>query len=599
MRSLWHIPLLVLFITLVLPAQVSALYNFEGIPLQVVSQGEVNGVLMVNGTLGLREPPVSLEYELPGPVIWGRVYAGIWGGTERYTGWVNGSVNGVALEKIILYGTDDRSPQVSVSGHGIYLVGYNATALLHQGANRITIQTSRSDPSAKIDGRVYAVMAVAAVQSPSGTITRYWVAEGNENLHGEGWSGTNPTSHDTASVTFNGGIPADPTRANLTFLMVASTRGQPDYVQFNGADLGTPPPASSGLPPGARDIGDEISGDACGGKGQESRYVDLETCDVLKLLQPRNNAVTFERGRDLNRDGEITTTGESPEGEDYIHPSLAILTVQRNGGTPSLPDMAVTSVKAAGAYIGEDTTLVASLVNHGTVPSAPVTVIFSVDGNPVATQNVSVDPAGIQTVSATWRATGGEHVVVAEVAVAGDLHPEDNRASTTVRVGSPQDLVVEVEAPYRSGSGDANTSPPGLLVAPLGLAVALLIFRRRSKPVLSSLALILLVGIVGTPLLIAVGGALESTTMYLLPVIVANQGGSDAPSFALAVYLDGERVAARNVSEGIPAGKDDRMLIPVYTSPGQHRVRVVADEEGTIRDADRSSNIFEQVLAFP
>jgi hypothetical protein len=581
------------------PVHVSAIYDFEGIPLKVVSQGEVNGVLLVNGTLGLREPPVSLEYSLPGPVTWGRVYAGIWGGTERYTGWVNGSVNGIPLGKITLYGTDDRSPQVAVSGHGVYLVGYNATVLLHQGVNHITIQTSRSDPSAKIDGRVYAVLVVAAVQAPSGTITRYWVAEGNEDLHGEGWSGTNPTRHDTASVTFKGSIPADKMGADLTFLLVASTKGQPDYVQFNGVDLGVPPPASSGLPSGARDIGDEISGDACGGKGQESRYVDLETCDVSRLLKSPENTVTFERGRDLDKDGEITTTGDHPEGEDYIHPCLAILSVQREGGTPSAPDMAVTSIQATGAYTGQDATLIASLVNHGTVPSGPVTVIFSVDGTAVATESVTVDPAGIQKVSTPWHAVDGEHTIGAEVVVSGDTHPEDNKAVITMRIGSPPDLIVKVDAPSRPSSGDTTKAPLGMVAAPVGLAVGFLFFRSRGKRFSLFLGIMLAVCLVGTPFFIAPGGASDSTTVYTLPVTITNIGGSDAPPFSLVIYIDGERVVAHDITEGIPAGQDARVLIQVYTSPGQHRVRMVADEEGKIQDGNRSSNTFEQVLAFP
>lgn len=44
---------------------VSALYTFEGIPLTVTAQGEVEGDILTFGTYGLSEPPVDVTFTLP------------------------------------------------------------------------------------------------------------------------------------------------------------------------------------------------------------------------------------------------------------------------------------------------------------------------------------------------------------------------------------------------------------------------------------------------------------------------------------------------------------------------------------------------------
>ena len=86
-------------------------------------------------------------------------------------------------------------------------------------------------------------------------LTRYVIAEGNENLHGEGWAGTLQTRKDSASVAF-GSVGDRIDSALLTLLLLATQSGQPDYVVFNGHDLGV-----------GDDIGDERSfnADGCAG----------------------------------------------------------------------------------------------------------------------------------------------------------------------------------------------------------------------------------------------------------------------------------------------------------------------------------------------
>jgi subtilase family serine protease len=93
--------------------------------------------------------------------------------------------------------------------------------------------------------------------------------------------------------------------------------------------------------------------------------------------------------------------------------------------------------------------------------------------------------------------------------------------------------------------------------------------------------------------------AQESTRTYTLPVTIKNIGGSDATAFAVTVYLDGEKIALKDLGEGLKAVKEITADIPVHTTPGSHQVRVVADETATLRDANRANNVAESAYTFP
>jgi subtilase family serine protease len=113
------------------------------------------------------------------------------------------------------------------------------------------------------------------------------------------------------------------------------------------------------------------------------------------------------------------------------------------------------------------------------------------------------------------------------------------------------------------------------------------------------LSLIVLVIGASIPLLASPAAAADSTRTYTLPVTIKNIGGSDATAFAVTVYLDGEKIAIKDFSEGLETGKETTADIPVHTTPGSHQVRVVADETATLRDADRANNVAESTYTFP
>ncbi|QYZ79962.1 DUF3344 domain-containing protein [Methanofollis formosanus] len=583
---------------LLLAAPVSAVYDFEGIPLHMTAQGEVRGDVLTFGTYGLEAPPIECTFSLPDKPIWARVYTGVWGGTERYTGWEELTVNNGVPVRRSLFGKDDQNEETYVSGYGVYWIAHDCTDQLHGGKNTVSLTTSRGLPESRIDGRAYGIFVVAVVEDKDGPTTRYWIAEGNENLHGEGWAGTNPTRHDKSEISFEKAGLLEGATADLTILLLASTKGQPDYVRFNGEDLGVAPDDPSLYPAGARDIGNERCFDATGGLGTEARYVDVETFDVGALLKETNH-VLFERGRDLDDDGTITTTGDKPEGEDYIHPCCAILTVKRPGADPA-PDLSVDIPEVRGAYAGEEATVQATVRNHGARPEGMITAVFSVDGEPVETITVEPDVSGVQEVAANVTLDEGRHTLSVRVDAGNDLDPADNEASDTVRVGTIPDLAVKIGTPTRTGAGEPDTqhSPSPFCALVAGLCIAVLLARR---PPGGKLAAMLIAGAViaaSCPLAISPAAA-AGYEDYTVPVTITNLGGSDTPPFDLTVYLDGEKAAVKPVDGGLEAGATVDIALSHFTTPGKHRLRVVADEAGTIRDADRGNNAAEGDYVFP
>lgn len=589
--------LVLLFLVLVL-TPVSARYDFEGLPLTVTAQGTVQGDVLTFGNYGLDNPPYELRFSLPSAPRYARVYTGIWGGTEKYTGWADLTIDNKKKIRYLLNGDRDQNRELYESGHGIYWIAYDTTDLLGKGDNIITVTTSKDADGNKLDGRVYGILVVAVVEDPQeGMQTRYWIAEGNENLHGEGWAGTNPTKHEDANVTFTPVVPAGITHANLSVLLLAGGKGQPDYVEFNGRLLGVPVRIVNGT--NVTDIGDEVSLNAEGGTGIPSKYVDMETFDVTSLVQ-ETNTVHFLRGRDLNGDGIIATTGESAEGEDYIHPVLALLTLTKPGSSTEV-DLATVNLRAENAYSGESALISAEVRSYGTPPQDTVSVIFRVDGKTINTTPVQVPGSGIAVVQVPWIAEGGSHTVSAEVTTAADSRPDNNAVSRELAVGTPPDLSVSVGSPVHKGDavGPVPTkSPLSLLPAIAALGALLVVRRRLPRSMIPGLVFALAVILV-LPGIIVPAGAVSGTQEYTLPLVITNNGGSDALSFTVTVYLDGENVAGKVVDGGVRAHSSVTVEIPVFTTPGTHELKIAVDETRLIRDSNRDNNLVQGRYDFP
>jgi subtilase family serine protease len=583
-------------------------YNFDGTPLSVVAQGQVQGDVLTFGTYGLRNPLVTCNFSLPADPEWARIYVGVWGGTYNYTGWGQATVNGNTLEKTMLYGKDDKNANVFCSGYGVYWITYEGTSMLKKGANTVIMNTSYAAPGNKLDGRVYMIWVVAVVEDAHGSRTSYWIADGNMNLHSAGWAGTNPTIVDQTSVSFSGVDASDASAANLTVVELCGTKLEPDYLLFNGKDL-LKPPASGNYIPGAMDLANAISYDQgvfYGQSGISAAYVDAEVFDVKSLLGS-SDTVTFQRGRDLNGDGSIDKVNDLPEGEDYVHPVFAMLKVQKAGTSSTAPDLAVEDVRVDNAFTGETAGITFTLRNLGAAVSGDASITFSVDGQPVSTQQVAVDRSGVQQVSGAWKATAGSHEVSVRASVAGDFDASNDVASVTTTVGSLPDLALTLGQPFKPGAttSEATGSPllAALSVLSVGLAAWLLARRppgrRKTLAVLALLGAVLAVAFLVAPSVTPTARAKENTVLYLLPVTVKNVGGSDAPGFNLTVYLDGEKLTIKNFDRGVQAGNETKIDLPVYASPGSHQVKAVIDEAARIRDANRANNVAESAYGFP
>ncbi|WP_292407361.1 MULTISPECIES: CARDB domain-containing protein, partial [unclassified Methanoculleus] len=73
---------------------------------------------------------------------------------------------------------------------------------------------------------------------------------------------------------------------------------------------------------------------------------------------------------------------------------------------------------------------------------------------------------------------------------------------------------------------------------------------------------------------------------------------SDVGAFDLTIYLDGDKAAVKQI-DGIDAGATVTIDVPLYTTPGKHRIKVVADEGSAIKDSNRANNAAEGEYAFP
>ncbi|MDD3136535.1 MAG: DUF3344 domain-containing protein [Methanoregula sp.] len=586
-------------LTLLSVGHAAALYDFEGIPLHVVASGAVQGDVITAGRYGLDLPPYELRFTLPASPSYAQVYTGIWGGTEKYTGRADLTINNIRKVTYSLNGEQDRTKNIYESGHGVYWISYDATQYLKKGSNSILINTSRSDPDNRLDGRVYGVFVVAVTEDPTRPFTQYWIAEGNENLHGEGWAGTNPTRNDQTSVLFTNNLVKNPTGANLTVLLIAGNQGQPDFLFFNDQQMGTGPAAPGHASLLVTDIANEQSFDAASGSGKQTRYADAEIFTVSQFMATENN-VTFIRGIDINGDGTIDTSGSQPEGEDYIHPCSAILAVSSHD-TP-LTDISVENIQVVNAYENEVATISADLHSYGIIPKTPVPVVFQADGVTINSTTILIPANGILTVTVPWTARAGTVELSANADVKDDARVANNRAAKTLTIGSPADLSLSIDAPYpadKAQTTPAQKSPILPALAVLGILFAGILVARRGKgPALPALlfGVMLVISCAGIPAVDAAPAT--GTKEYTLPVHIQNGGGSDSPAFLVCVYLDGERVAEKTVTGGIPAHGSTTLLMPLFTTPGSHGISVTVDEAGTIRDSNKANNSIRGTYVF-
>ncbi|WP_011307735.1 DUF3344 domain-containing protein [Methanosarcina barkeri] len=335
-----------------------ATYNFEGIPEQdeliEATSGTVKGGLYVDGGEGLKETPYVQEFNVPGDSVkWARAYVGVWGGTEKKTGTLDFTVNGKDFESVDLEGEADKgddegqNPSIYCTGHGVYWVAYDVSTNISTGPVKVEVKTEGD-----IDGRIYGIILAAVYEDKDGEDTKYWIKEGNLNLHGEGWSGDLASTHDEGYAEFSGNIDTDKYKtATLAVAYLCGSPGLEDSLYFNDEQLS--------------------DGDNKNDIANSRSYFDLKFFDVLDFLTEDDNEVKFQR-----------------DDEDYVHPVLAALTLgTEEAGSSS--DLIVSRLTLPVLCAGEDNVIKANIKNIGKDSASSFQAALYADDEVVSTATVS------------------------------------------------------------------------------------------------------------------------------------------------------------------------------------------------------------------
>lgn len=350
-----------------------ATYNFDGTPEQdklvEVTSGTVKGGVYIDGGDGLKVSPYSQEFNVPGDSVkWAKIYVGVWGGTDQKTGTLDLTVNGKDFDSVDLKGSADKgdeegqNPSIYCTGYGVYWIAYDVSTNISTGPVKVEARTDGS-----IDGRIYGIVLAAVYEDKEGKDTKYWIDEGNLNLHGKGWSGDLGTTHDVGHADFPGDINKDEYKtADLIVTYLTGSPGLEDSLYFNDEQL------SDG----------ENKNDIANSKS----YFDFKSFDVLDFLTEDDNKVKFQR-----------------DNEDYVHPVLAALILgTEEAGSSS--DLLVSGLTLPVLYAGKENTIKATIKNIGRESASSFQAALYGDDKIISTASISSLASGKnKTIDFNWK----------------------------------------------------------------------------------------------------------------------------------------------------------------------------------------------------
>ena len=335
------IALLLLLAVFGLPA--AADYRFDGYELTTRGSGTVSGGVYTgvgdNNNEGFAENwNYTTNYTLPNDITvdWAEVYIDAWGCTENNAGWINLSFNQEPWQKVFYNATNDNNLSCWGSGHGVIIVHLDQTNNVKSGTNRVDVRSS------VCNGRIIRATLVCAYNNDTegaGYAINYCANAGNRNLHYNYTS--SGVAVDNTTTWFNGTVDPDKhqkkrfSNAKLTTVFHASGGGlnggspEPDYAYFNVIPKLLNHSPYYHRPNQLGDDGDEYYGDDDFADGQQ---FTLRTDEVTDLTNAPDNSVTYWRGCDVDNSGDIYhnstwTNSTGAEGEAYLHPCIAVLTV--------------------------------------------------------------------------------------------------------------------------------------------------------------------------------------------------------------------------------------------------------------------------------
>ena len=320
------IPIAVMIAVAVFSVPAIANWQYDGYDLSTSSSGTVYGgtYVSVGDNDAQSLSPYITNFSVPsGTTHWAGLYVDAWGGTETSTGWVNVTFNSQTLTPVFINGINDNNANAWGAGHGRWWIYYDVTNYVTQGASNQATVTSTL-----YNGRIIRAVLVDIHDDTDGCghVTYYWVNDGNKNLHYNGSTGY-PYDVDSTATQFSGTVPCI-CKAELTTIHGAGSntdnhQPEPDYLYFNAVE-------DYHRPNQLGDDGNETWGDD--DIADDPYGFDLHSFDVTNLTKTSGNSATFWRGHDDNGDGWIWHNPQwnisvGAEGEAYVHPVLAVLTV--------------------------------------------------------------------------------------------------------------------------------------------------------------------------------------------------------------------------------------------------------------------------------
>lgn len=280
-KRIWSVSLsVILFALLLLPAMVSADPYVGGIPLSTVESGTVSGGVFVDAYPGLATDATK-TFTLPAGATakWARLYVVVYCGNmeNNYEGKATVSIDGAGAgtreyaENLNLpysYPGEGGTGPVILNDHctrvtSDYLMWYDVAPLLSSGTMSVHARTTKITPS--FDGRIKAIVLVAAYDDGDNDTVRYWVNGGHDTDSYKADEAGTPYVGETEFSTneCEDGFES----ASLSVLYLASADAN---YRFNGASL------DGGSPTGA--------------------YFGKNTWEVGDSLQPgRDAGLTYDR----------------------------------------------------------------------------------------------------------------------------------------------------------------------------------------------------------------------------------------------------------------------------------------------------------------
>ncbi|RZN44145.1 MAG: DUF3344 domain-containing protein [Methanophagales archaeon ANME-1-THS] len=282
---------------LLLCTPVLAVYEWDGFPVETRERGTVNGGVFIGYEPWASTKTLTGTFKVPdGNVEWARLYTGIWGGTEKYAGWVEVTFNGYELGLLHLQGESDTNPNVWCSGHGKHWISFDVENLVESGSRNTATVTTINATQGSFDGRIYGIVLVVVYEGGDDPKEiQYWINDGSDGLNYK-------TPHDWGRTYFDGKVDTKGVNAKLTLVhLTAYDPPCSDCVQFNGNTLDT--------------------------SMVDSNNFELNTWDVTPSIKSEDNYAWYSRGED-----------------GYVSVTNAILIVEKRSGKDT-SDLLPTAIK--------------------------------------------------------------------------------------------------------------------------------------------------------------------------------------------------------------------------------------------------------------